>query len=78
MGFNHIYFNEDVCDGCNMCVEVCMSDIFMRNSEKGRPPVVMYPDECWFCGCCITHCPRKNEKAIEIVTPFQMRGSFFK
>jgi NAD-dependent dihydropyrimidine dehydrogenase PreA subunit len=37
---------------------------------------VKYPDECWFCGCCITHCPHKDKGAIQIVTPFPMRGSF--
>jgi NAD-dependent dihydropyrimidine dehydrogenase PreA subunit len=37
-----------------------------------------YPDECWFCGCCVTLCPLKEEGAIEIVTPFRMRGAFKK
>lgn len=76
MGFNHIYINEDICDGCGMCVEVCMSDVFARNPKKGKPPLVRYPDECWFCGCCITDCPHGKEGAIKIMTPFQMRGSF--
>ena len=76
MGFKHIYFNSDVCDGCNICVEVCMCDTLAPNPEKGKPPIVMYPEECWFGGCCVTECPHKDEGAIRIVTPFQMRGSF--
>jgi formate dehydrogenase major subunit len=23
----------------------------------GEQPIAVYPDECWFCGCCVTHCP---------------------
>lgn len=76
MPFKHIYFNENVCDGCNICVEVCMCDVFVPNPEKGKPPFVMYPEECWFGGCCISHCPRGDKGAIKIITPFQMRGSF--
>jgi NAD-dependent dihydropyrimidine dehydrogenase PreA subunit len=76
MAFKHIYFNEDICDGCGKCVEVCMCDAFARNPQKGKAPILKYPDECWFCGCCISHCPHKNKGAIQMVTPFPMRGSF--
>ncbi|MCK5163709.1 MAG: ferredoxin family protein [Desulfobacula sp.] len=76
MGFNHIYINKEICDGCGMCVEICMSDVFVLNPKKGKPPLVRYPDECWFCGCCITDCHYKEQGAIKIITPFQMRGSF--
>ena len=78
MSFKHIYFNEDVCTGCNTCVDVCMCDTLAPSPEKGKPPIVMYPEECWFCGCCVTDCPQKEQEAIQIVTPFQMRGSFKK
>ena len=76
MGFKHIYFNEDICDGCNFCVEICMCDALAPNPEKGKPPIEKYPDECWFCGCCVTDCPHQEEGAIEIRTPFMMRGAF--
>ncbi len=78
MPFRHIYFNADVCMGCNTCVDVCMCDALEANPVQGEPPVERYPDECWFCGCCVTHCPRSAEGAIEIVTPFPMRGAFLK
>jgi len=51
-------FDEDVCQGCNICVDVCRADVMVPNPRKGFPPVVLYPDECWFCGCCVGHCPR--------------------
>ena len=76
MSYKHVYFNEKLCDGCNICVDICPGDVFAPNPEKGKPPIVMYPDECWFEGCCITLCPHKG--AIEIVTPFAMRGAFIK
>ena len=76
MSFKHIYFDEDVCTGCNTCVDVCMCDALAPSPEKGKPPIVKYPEECWFCGCCVTDCPQKEQEAIQIVTPFQMRGSF--
>jgi NAD-dependent dihydropyrimidine dehydrogenase PreA subunit len=78
MPFNHIYFDENICDGCGRCVDVCMCDTFEKNPQKGKPPIVRYPEECWFCGCCITHCPHGEKGAIRIVTPFMMRGSFKK
>ncbi|MFH1123797.1 MAG: hypothetical protein V1758_09090, partial [Pseudomonadota bacterium] len=53
-----------------------MCDAFEMNPEKGKLPILKYPEECWFCGCCITHCPHGDEGAIKIVTPFMMRGSF--
>lgn len=52
-----ITFREDICMGCNRCVEVCRCDVMIPNPEKGKPPVVLYPDECWFCGCCVQDCP---------------------
>ncbi len=52
-----IIIETKLCKGCNMCAEVCRSDVMVPNPEKGKPPIVLYPDECWFCGCCIYHCP---------------------
>ena len=76
MAFKHIYFDEQLCNGCNECVEVCMCDVFEPNPVKGKPPLVMYPEECWFGGCCVSQCSGGDEGAIKIITPFQMRGSF--
>jgi NAD-dependent dihydropyrimidine dehydrogenase PreA subunit len=78
MALNHIYFDENSCNGCNNCVDICMSDVFAANPVKGKPPVAKYPEDCMFCGCCIEHCPHANKGAIRIVTPFQMRGAFLK
>lgn len=50
-------FNPEVCDGCGVCVEVCRTDVFVHAPEEGAPPLVLFPDECWFCGDCVGHCP---------------------
>lgn len=54
---NPIIMNQEKCTGCNRCVEICQVDIFIPNIEKGAPPVVLYPGECWYCGCCVVECP---------------------
>ena len=46
-----ITYDEKLCIGCNRCMEACMIDV-MTPGEKGQHPVVSYPDECWYCGCC--------------------------
>jgi len=73
--FTPITFNEDVCDGCNVCVEVCPMDVLAPNPEKGKPPLVAFPDECSYDGACWIHCPHHEERAIRIITPLPMRVS---
>ena len=68
-----VTFNAEVCSGCNHCVEVCVSDIFMPNPEKGKPPVIMFPDECYYCGCCIHDCPLRSNGAIKFNWPLMQR-----
>ena len=45
-----VQIDPDLCTGCNSCVKVCRSDVLLPNKEEGGPPMMMYPDECWFCG----------------------------
>lgn len=52
-----LVFDPDICNGCNQCIEVCQVDLLVPNPEKGRPPIVLYPDECWYGGCCVAVCP---------------------
>ena len=51
-----IRFDSAKCVGCNRCLEACMIDV-MLPGEKGQHPVAAYPDECWYCGCCVMECP---------------------
>jgi NAD-dependent dihydropyrimidine dehydrogenase PreA subunit len=52
-----VAIDSELCKGCNSCIEACRTDVLVPNSLKGKPPVVLYPDECWFCGCCVGNCP---------------------
>jgi len=76
--FRPVVFDEKVCDGCNLCVEVCPSDILERNSEKGRPPLLKYPEECGYEGACWLRCHLRDEGAIQVIPPLPMRVSILK
>ena len=54
-----VKINPKLCDGCNLCVDRCRTQVLLPNPEKGKPPIVVYPDECWFCACCEEYCPRE-------------------
>jgi len=66
-----VVFDSAICDGCNMCVDICQADVFMPNPERGNPPVILYPDECWYGGPCIDICP--NPGAIRLNYPLMWR-----
>ena len=44
----------------------------MPHPEKGKEPIVVYAEECWFCGGCVQECPRQ---ALTLVTPAKQRLS---
>lgn len=66
-----VIFNADLCNGCNRCVEVCVMDVFIPNPQKGKPPIIIYPEECWYGGGCVNHCP--VEGAITLNHPLMQR-----
>jgi len=66
-----VIIDEDLCTGCNKCVDICRMDVLLPNPEKGKPPIIMYPEECWFAGCCVGACP--EEGAIWMEYPINLR-----
>jgi NAD-dependent dihydropyrimidine dehydrogenase PreA subunit len=68
-----VAFDPLACNGCNRCVQICRSDLLSPNPERGRPPVVLYPDECWHCGVCVIECPRPG--AITMLHPLNQSVS---
>ena len=52
-----VRIDAKLCTGCNTCADHCLMDVLVHNPKKGAPPVVLYPDECWFCGVCVEDCP---------------------
>ena len=73
--FRAIEISREACTGCNMCVDICMMDVLAPNPQKGEPPIVTYPEECWFEGSCVETCPQKEKGAIKVVIPLPMRVS---
>jgi NAD-dependent dihydropyrimidine dehydrogenase PreA subunit len=73
-----ILFDESVCNGCNICVEVCPMDILGPNPENNKPPLVLYGDECRYCGACWIRCPHSKRHALKIVVPPSMRVSILR
>ena len=45
------------CNSCGICYQICPQDVF--SFEKGIPPTVEYPKECWYCGGCVVDCPKE-------------------
>jgi NAD-dependent dihydropyrimidine dehydrogenase PreA subunit len=64
--------NEKVCIRCLKCVEACMNDVHAPNPEEGQPPIVLHPDDCWYCGSCLMECPVREEGAIAFKWPVQL------
>ena len=63
-------FDEKLCIGCGRCVEACQVDVMI----KGKPPVVLYPGECYYCGGCVMECPCPG--AITLVHPLMNQTKF--
>ena len=57
-----VTFNEDICKGCGLCVEVCTKKILKidekRLNSKGYNPAVMTDQAaCIACAFCAKMCP---------------------
>ena len=65
-------FDPSFCSGCNLCVDACPDDVMMPNPEPNKPPIVVYPEECWFCGACVEECSRAG---ITLLHPTSQRIS---
>jgi len=66
-----IRIDASLCIRCNACADQCRMDVMVHNPKKGEPPIVLYPDECWFCGTCVEECPVTG--AIRLEHPLNQR-----
>ena len=51
-----VSIDENLCVGCNSCANICRTQTILPNAEPGKPPVLAYPDECWYCASCVEAC----------------------
>lgn len=56
--------DENVCSGCQICVDVCAEDV-LRFDKDRRKAYIAYPSDCLGCGACAWFCP---QKCIEVTT----------
>ncbi|MDI6725507.1 MAG: mercury methylation ferredoxin HgcB [Smithellaceae bacterium] len=47
-------FDEKLCTGCGMCLEVCPHQVLIRNNGKVS---IGELDDCMECGACQMNCP---------------------
>lgn len=62
MAKGKVYFNEDLCKGCELCTTSCPVDIVVMDKErinaKGyHPATVKEMEKCIGCANCATICP---------------------
>ena len=69
-----IIFDSKLCNGCNKCVAICTMDLLVPNPERGKPPIVLYPEECYYEGDCVCECP--NPGAIKLNHPLMSKVRF--
>jgi NAD-dependent dihydropyrimidine dehydrogenase PreA subunit len=72
--FRPVIIDPDICTGCYECVQSCQADVLLINTVKGKPPIIMYPDECYYCGCCVSDGPVPG--AIKFNVPMTGRVRF--
>lgn len=46
--------NEEKCQGCGICIEVCPHTVFLMQDEKVQ---IADKDSCMECGACANNCP---------------------
>ncbi|MBI4322444.1 MAG: 4Fe-4S binding protein [Chloroflexi bacterium] len=54
--------DEELCNGCKICVDVCPEDV-LRMRDEDRKAQIRYPQDCVACLLCEYFCP---VKAIEV------------
>lgn len=71
---NPLKFDEEKCISCKRCINACQVDVLLPNPKKDGTPIVQYPGECWYCGCCVMECP--VEGAIELRHPLMNQADW--
>ena len=55
---NHVVtIDETLCVACYQCSDICRCNVIVHHPDGDKPPLLVYPDECWHCAVCTEHCP---------------------
>jgi NAD-dependent dihydropyrimidine dehydrogenase PreA subunit len=54
-GVAKLYFHEEECIGCGICINVCPHEVFEK--LEGGTVTVKDQDRCMECGACALNCP---------------------
>jgi len=49
--------NQDKCNGCGNCAEICPSEVYEIESDKSNPA---HPEDCIECWACVSQCPTES------------------
>ncbi|MFH1700912.1 MAG: 4Fe-4S dicluster domain-containing protein [Candidatus Zixiibacteriota bacterium] len=56
-----VEINEDLCKGCDICIEFCPTDVFDKSNKLNRRgyylPVIVNMKACTGCRLCDLMCP---------------------
>ena len=56
-----IKINENLCKGCDICIEFCPLKVFEKSEKLSRRgyyvPLIAREDECTYCRICELLCP---------------------
>ena len=63
--------DPDKCTGCGKCVDTCSEDVFF-GSEKGKVPIVAYPEACVHFNSCVHECPVEGAIRLRIPLPLTL------
>jgi len=53
----HPLVNQEKCNGCGNCAEICPSEIYEIKEDKSNP---IYPGDCIECWACVSQCPTES------------------
>lgn len=62
MAKGRVFFDQDLCKGCSLCISVCPTkilaiDLEVLNAKGYHPAYVENPDNCIACANCAMVCP---------------------
>lgn len=56
-----IKIDEDLCKGCNICIEFCPVQVYEQSGKVNKKgvhvPIPLNEDKCTECGLCTLLCP---------------------